>query len=159
MAWTATSKPRNAKRGGGGDIVAYRMTASTTIYKGDIVRIDKTAGTVTGALATGSMATGDVFAGIAAETKTSGATILSYINVYTSGIFEFNTLDTAALTDIGKVVYQDTAGATADGSYCILTAGGGHDMEIGTCIDFPSTSKRLVRINGYAGHAGNGVAD
>ena len=160
MAWVATTKQRNAKRQGGGQIVAYRMTASATIYKGDIVRIDKTTGVATGALATGGMATGDVFAGIAAETKTAHATLVTYINVYTTGIFEFNTLDTAAVGDIGEVMYQDSAGTlTEGGSYCVLAATAGHDLKIGTCVDFPTTAKRLVRIDGYAGHAANGVAD
>jgi hypothetical protein len=159
MAWTATSKARDVKRQGGGQIVSLRMKLSETIYKGDIVRIDKTTGLVTGSLATAGLATGDVFAGIAAETKTAHAALVTYINVYTTGIFEFNTLDTAAVGDIGEVIYEDSAGNTTQGgSYCVLAATGGHDFKIGTCVDFPSTALRLVRIDDFACNATHGIA-
>jgi len=157
MAWTATTKPRNAKRQGGGNIVALRMTASTTIYKGDMVRIDVTTGLVTGMLINASLATGDLFAGIAAETKTSPAAGTMYINVYTTGTFEFKTADTAAVGNIGEKIYSDNATNTTEGgNYCLL-ATAGHAFPIGTCIDFPSTALRLVRIDGFACHI-NGVA-
>jgi hypothetical protein len=156
MTFGANTAPRNAKRQGGGSIVAFRMVLSTTIYKGDIVRIDKTTGLCTSLLATASMAQYDMFAGVAAETKTAHATLVTYINVYTTGVFEFATVDTAAVGDIGEVIYSDCAGGGTPKN-CIISSAG-HDLAIGTCVDFPTTSTRLVRIDGYAANGTHGVA-
>jgi hypothetical protein len=154
--FAANTAGRDAKRSTWGDVVAFLM-AATTIYKGDIVYMATATGYVQSLVADASLATGDVFMGVAAETKTAAVAGMIRINCYVTGVFEFKTTETAAVGNIGELIYADP-GSDATPSHCIIGTGSLHDLPIGTCVDFPSTALRLVRINDYACHAGHGTA-
>ena len=160
-AFAPATTPRNAKRQGGGEIVAFPMRASTTIYKGQMVLIDITDGMAVQMPADSSCAQYDQFAGIAAETKTSPAAPQAYINVYVTGSFEMqasNASDTMAATDLGVEVYADTqaAGSGTPWSVC-KTGASAKDLKVGRIISVMETGaattarKLRVRIDNYAG--------
>jgi hypothetical protein len=161
MAYLASTAGRNAKRQGGGEIVAFPMKASMTIYKGDIVMIDITDGFAQSMLIDTSCAQYDQFAGVAAETKVSPASGTVYINVYVTGSFEFtchNATDTLAATDMGVVAYADTQAAGSGTPYKVCKTGASaKDITVGRFIGLPelgaaTTARKVrVRIDGYAG--------
>ena len=160
VAFAANTKGRDSKRQGGGEIIAYPMTLSTTIYKGDIVIVAVGTGLCKSLVADASVATGDFFAGVAAETKTAAASGTTYINCYVTGTFEFlDNTDTVAVTDLGKVVEGDNS-ADATPSYVKYEGTGSHPNAVGV-IQPPFVAAAgpvRVRIDGYAGCAQLGVA-
>jgi hypothetical protein len=133
------------------------MALSTTIYKGDIVYIAVATGLCQSLVAEAGLSATDTFAGVAAETKTAAAGGVSYINVYTKGIFEFTTNETAAATDVGLLIYAGS-GADMTPAYCVKATTLTPDMPIGICVDWPSTTKRRVIINNYALHTHGAAA-
>lgn len=155
-AFAANTAGRDAKRQGGGEIIAYPMKASTTIYKGDIVVIDLTDGYATSLVADASMGTGDFFAGICQETKTSSAVAgVDYVNCYVTGSFIFTSEaahDTLAATDLGLEAYANSS-TDAKPHYVTLQAGTTtHDLKVGRVVDAAITTTSMrVRIDGYAG--------
>lgn len=155
-AFAANTKGRDALRSHWSQTVPLRMALSTTIYKGDIVYIAVATGLCQSLVADAGMAVTDTFAGVAAETKTAAAGGVSYINVYTKGIFEFKTTETAAATNVGVLCYAGVD-ANCTPSYCSIATTVGVDMAIGICVDWPSTALRRVLINNYALHT-HGVA-
>jgi hypothetical protein len=155
MAYAASTAGRDSKRSSDGEVVAYRMGLSATIYKGDIVVLETATGLVRAAPIDTTTTTGDMFAGVAQETKTSAAAGTTYINVYVTGIFEF---DHAAaglvVTDLGKVAYHDSAAAGSGTPHHVEFAGASaHDMAVGK-LQPPLAAdavKVRIRISGYAG--------
>jgi hypothetical protein len=149
------TKGRDAKRSQWGETISLRMALGTTIYKGDIVWVQAAAGVATGLcqslIGEAGLAAGDMFAGVAAETKTAKAGGVTYINVYTKGIFEFKTDEVAAQTDVGLLIYAGS-GADMTPSYCVKATTLNPDLPIGICVDWPSTTLRRVLINNYAMH-------
>ena len=125
-----------------GEILALPMTASETIYKGDIVRI-VTAGTVTSTVAP---AAADMFIGVAMETKTY-VDATTKIRVYTSGVFSFIKA-TPAQTDVGCLAYQDAATNQRTVLVAAIT-GAKNDLIVGAVVgidpDKPTTNV-LVKI-------------
>jgi hypothetical protein len=129
------------------------MKLSETIYKGDWVWIDAHDGLIQGSKTETTLASGDMFAGIAAETKTAAAAGVSYLNVYVTGTFEFKTKDTAAATDIGQLIYTDVATDTTEGGNWCLLALAASALYLGICVDVDiGASTRKVKIDGYACH-------
>ena len=161
MAYTAATKHRNAQRMGGGEIVAFPMKASAVIYEGSMVLIDITDGYAVELPIDTTADTGDLFAGIAAETKTAPAAGVVYINVYVTGSFVMSFLngtDTIAQTDLGTAVYADyTAGGTGRPWTVCKTGASAHDLLVGRIVEIigtgVATTERAVRIriDGYAG--------
>jgi hypothetical protein len=156
-AFVPSTAGRDAKRSTWGDIIAFRMDA-VTIYKGDIVYMATATGLVQSLVADGSMATGDVFMGVAAETKTAAVADTKYVNVYVTGVFEFKTTETAAVGNIGEIMYGDVSD-TGTPIHCLIGVAQTHDIAIGTCVDFPSTALRLVRINDCACNPVHGASN
>lgn len=165
MAFAASTKPRDAKRSGGGELVAFPMadgsSTAVTIYKGDMVILTIATGYVSAMNADNVSASGDLFAGVAAETKTNtlGAG-LTTINVYVTGTFEFtvyNDADTLAVTDLGKEMYADTVAAkTGSPAHVRETNASANDLKVGRLLALEAgaatTARKVrVRIDGYAG--------
>jgi hypothetical protein len=99
------------------DIESYPVYQAAKLYAGTIIMLNATGYAIDGA-DTASC----VFAGIALETidNTAGASGAKYIQVYRIGLFRLK-LGTAAITDVGTVVYilynnevARAAGATND---------------------------------------------
>lgn len=163
MAFAASTAGRDSKRSQGGEIYSVPMTASSTIYKGDQVIVAAATGLCHSITADDTTVATDKFAGVAAETKTSGASGTEYINVYVTGVFEFeNAVDTLAATDIGKIMYADIA-AAGDGSPHNVdsTAASAVNLAIGK-LQAPITAGGTtcrVRIDGYAGFMSEATAD
>jgi hypothetical protein len=165
MAYAYSTKARDAKRQGGGEIVAFPMGTSATIYKGDIVVIDVNDGYAYPGLADGTLSpalgANDQFAGVAAESKVSTTAGLTYINVYVTGSFEFdigNAVDTLAQTHFGTVVYLDAVYAGTGNPHTVrVSTTSAKDLIIGRIVGPITTgacttaSKLRIRIDGYAG--------
>jgi hypothetical protein len=131
----------NAKEG---EILRFPITATESIYKGDMVRI-VAAGTATSVTAP---AAADMFVGVAMETVIYDATIATqYIRVYTSGVFPF-TKATPAQADVGCLAYQDAATNQQTVLVAAIT-GTGNDLIVGAVVgidpDAPTT-RVLVKI-------------
>ncbi len=159
MAFALTTVPRDARRRGGGEIIAFPMKAATQIYKGDIVALDITDGHCWSLQATASMAAGDFFAGVAAESKLSGAVAgVDYIRCYISGTFEFLADEVLAQTDMGVVIYGQTDG-TGSPKTVRKTVTAGVDLQVGKLVGFEdgTVTRPLVRIDNYAALVGTGA--
>ena len=149
-------KSRNAKRSDGGEIFSFPMKAATTIWKGDLVMVDITDGLCWSMPSDDAncVDAGDLFAGVAAQSKTS---VISGepINVYVSGIFEMtNIIDAAAATNLGVEFYADNA-VGGDSYAYYIQAGGATNGSIKVGRLMPptptATSEWRIRIDGYAG--------
>lgn len=116
--------------------LSLKMATSTTIYQGGGVCIN-TSGLAVPAADTTSFVT----AGVALETKTTGASdSATYISVLVDGVcdFDFGAANATDATCVGKSVYW-TYDGTVD-----LVATTSQDIKAGTCIGVLSASKVLV---------------
>lgn len=127
MAWSATSAPRDPKYQQG-KIIALPM-AATTIYKGDIVRINASGY----AVSTADLAVGDMCAGIALETKTCGTAGADTIQVQTEGVVQLKKA-TPAQTDVGTFALH-----SADNQQTVTsaTAEATNSVTVGTIVGIP----------------------
>lgn len=118
-----------------GDIVSFRVAASTTIPEGAIVSVN-----AAGYAVNGTDAANDVFVGIADETVTNGITAgEKRIKVRRTGVYTFKYNGTATVADINTLVYitdNETVDVAGD-----LT----NDVLVGRIVDFLSAS--LVRVD------------
>jgi len=148
---------RDAKRSDGGEIFSFKMKASTVIWEGDIVVVDVTDGLVWALQddGVGNLDTGDLFAGIAAESKVSGASAPMTINAYVTGIFEMNdATDTLAATDMGVEAYGDAdIGGVGTSSSITIGTVPANLLTVGRIMPplKAATTKPRIRIDGYAG--------
>jgi len=107
-SFTATTTPKDTFHEEGRRI-SFLMEDATTIYKGDLVRINADGY----AVSREDAAVGDMFAGMACETVVNaGAVGAKSILVDTEGVFQVFKA-TAAITDIGSHAVCSTGG-TAD---------------------------------------------
>lgn len=155
MAFAASTVGRDSKRSETGEIIAYKMAASKTIYKGDIVALTQATGLVESIQSDATTVATDKFAGVAAETVTSGATVACYVDCYVTGIFEFDHAAAGlAVTDLGKEAYADiTALGSGTPHHVEFAAAPAVKLKVGV-LQPPlaaNTLKVRVRINAYAG--------
>lgn len=135
-----------------GVTVTLAITASETIYKGDMVRI-VAAGTAT---STTAPATLDIFAGVAMETVTQSSATPT-VRVYTTGVFSFalqeaGSAHTPAQTDVGCLAYQQSSNAGVPNQRAVGVAaetGTHNDLIVGAVVaidpEAPTTNV-LVKI-------------
>ena len=134
MTATTTSKdtPRSE-----GKVMAYGVAASTKIPKGVLTQL------ASGYLTNMTKAASLIFSGVAYEEADNSATATNgYIKgrTYREGIFEF-TLASAAITDIGSVVYA-LDNVTVTKTSTDATA-------VGKIVGVENTNKAFIDIRGY----------
>lgn len=118
-----------------GDIVSYPVAANTNIYKGTMVKLSS------GYAASMTKAASLVFVGIAIEgvDNSSGAAGDKNVRVARRGIHEL-TMASAAITDVGSVVYAlDNATVTKTSTDATKT---------GKAVKFENSGKIFVDIEG-----------
>ena len=155
--------PRDAYRQGGGDIIAAQMAPSVTIYKGNLVVVDRTTGLASQAPSDATTDQYDLFVGVAAETVTSPAVPVggaTFCNCYVTGTFQFaDVVDTLDDTFLGKPMYHDSATAGSGSARHVESTGASaNDMKVGVLVGRTGTAIAHVRINGFAGMATAGAA-
>ena len=130
---TALTAAKEAERQDG-EIIPYKVAASTTIYKGALV-CDNTSGYAVPAADT----SGYVLLGVAVETVTCGTTAGAVsVRVYKTGVFKMAKAS-AAQTDIGVLMYVlDDATVAASST---------NSIKAGYVIDIIDTSNIRLRID------------
>lgn len=115
------------------ELRTFPVKASTTIYRGGIVGIDRVSGCIRPLTST------DKPAGVAYEScdNSSGSNADKSARVFTRGDFEM-TITGVAVTDIGRLAL-----ASADDTVALSGSG----MPIGTIIGVPSTNTAIVRFD------------
>jgi len=110
------------------------VKASTTIYRGSLVGIDRAGGYAR------PLNAADQFQGIAYEQcdNSSGSNGDREVTIFTQGDFEFS-LSGAAKTDIGKPIFASDENT--------LTFSGASGSYIGVIVDVPSSGTVIVRID------------
>ena len=124
-----------------GEIIAFPVKASTTIYKGALVAID----TSTGYAVPASDAANRIFVGVAVEKadNSSGSSGDETVRVFRTGTFQFN-CSSADQTWVGKKVYA------VDDNTVALAATTTNDVLVGVVVSYESSTKVKVAINGAA---------
>jgi hypothetical protein len=158
LSWAASTAAREAKQKDS-EIIAIRVAASQTFYKGDIVVIDAASG-LAKPCGGNTPGDGDMFAGVAIEnftstatavTDTDGSTAVSYgtVRVATVGSFEFDCANLATAS-VGKIAYGEVANNAHTAS---VTIGTSHKPILGICtwVNLASSATKCrVRITGCA---------
>lgn len=132
-----------------GQIVAYKMAASETIYKGSTVVLQGGyAQTNDGT--TNTLDAGDVFAGICVETKANaGSAGDENVRVYTDGNVVVDVVDTITQANVGDKVYINN---TSDDGAVTITTDAGVDLEVGVIVEFISANKARIAIRNAIGN-------
>lgn len=120
-----------------GDLIAYGVAASTKVPKGVLTQL------ASGYLSSMTKAASLIFAGVSAEEANNSAVATNGAikgKVYKTGIFEF-TLASAALTDIGTVVYA-LDNVTVTKTSTDATA-------VGKIVNVVNTNKAWIQIGGH----------
>jgi hypothetical protein len=120
-----------------GEILEVLLGASQTVKKGNIIIIKAADGLGYTQFADASSATGDIFAGIATEDVTSGASGDYYVKCWQKGVFSF-TAAAGAQANVGKYVYTD--GGAAGAVDQVIVTDVGHNCKIGTIVGFDNKS-------------------
>lgn len=116
-----------------GLVVAYKVAANTTLYKGGLIGLDSSGY----ALALDQSAGAFKFIGVAAESvdNSGGAAGAKSINVTKSGSFVFKAAESAAQANIGL-----SALASSDWEVVTSSSGLAHSIAVGTVVGLESTS-------------------
>jgi len=140
-----------------GDMVAVKCGIAQAFKEGDIVVIDRSDGYAY-KLNGITLAATDLFAGIAAESKTSGAAVGDLLRVFKRGVFTLggNGSSTNALVqlDTGAPVYADIS--SIGGDQVVATTTGTHTPLVGLIVEvvtagtFANGGRVRVSIDGYA---------
>lgn len=128
-----------------GAIIAYKIAASTTIYKGALVGINTSGFAVPMSHTVASLK----FVGIAEETVVnSGANGETSIRVLKQGTATYVDLGSASQADLGKEVYTNT-----DNEVQIPATGLTNAYKVGTVVGLENTSTGTagirIRIDNY----------
>jgi hypothetical protein len=143
----ALSADYSAKRQGS-DVYSGKVKASTTIYAGSlVVRL-----TASGLLQPGADATATHFAGVAKNQVTGNAAGTSTLDLYKTGTYEF-TCAAATITSIGVTAFVSTDDTVA--AFATPT----NKTPCGKIVDYVSSTKVKVCIDGYATGHTNGLGD
>ena len=127
-----------------GNILVYKIAASTTIFKGSLVALDSDGFLIPIAHGTASLK----FVGVAEETvENDGSDGDASVRVSKLGSFVY--AGTAVQADVGKEAY-----AVDDNTVQIGTGGLTNQYKVGTVLDVETTSKGAagmrIRVQNYA---------
>lgn len=133
-----------------GQIVAYKMAASETIYKGS-TSVLSSGYAQTNDWTTNTLANGDVFAGICVETKTNaGSAGDEYVRVYTDWNVIVDVVDTITQANVGDEVYINNV--SDDWAVTITSDTGNPQVTVGQIVEFISANKARIAIRNYVGN-------
>jgi predicted RecA/RadA family phage recombinase len=120
-----------------GELVAYKLGASKTVYQGGLLVVDDTTGYVEAA----SDTSGKTFIGVAYESGANpGSAGLSGVRVRKRGVFGYDCTNATA-SWVGKAVY------VVDDHTVALGATTTNDVLVGYVVAVESTSKVRARID------------
>jgi len=144
---TALSSDFDPKRADG-DLVGGKVKASQTIYGGSLVMF----ATATGLCEAGADSSGMAFAGVARDRVVGNAAATSDVEFYTTGTYEFP-IGAATQASVGLTVFVVDSGTV--GVYATPT----NKIPCGKIVEYVSTTKVRVKIDGYAIAHPNALGD